>query len=110
MSVNTFTVAVKVGTGLVLKAIRSCIESAKRYSGVAGVHTMRHLMSDKDGIDEVNGTVDVYRLCPNEGDSIMVVNCGTHFELRHHSWNKPVPFGLTEQDVDDLRQGLIIWN
>jgi len=67
-------------------------------------------MSNKDGIDELTGTVDVYRLCPNEGDSIMVVNCGTHFELRHHSWNTTEPFGLTAQEVDDLRQGLITWN
>jgi hypothetical protein len=66
-------------------------------------------MSTKDGIDEATGTLDVYRLCPNEGDSIMVVNCGDHFELRHHSWSIE-PFGLSDKEVNDLRQGLITWN
>jgi hypothetical protein len=69
-------------------------------------------MSEKDGIDETTGKVDVYRLCPNPGDSIMVVNCGDHFELRHHSWsvNEEPPIFLTELDIELLKQGLITWN
>lgn len=66
-------------------------------------------MSDKDGIDEATGTVDVYSLCPNPGDSIMVVNCGSHFEVRHHHWEE-TPLNLTDKDVTNLRQGLITWN
>lgn len=63
----------------------------------------------KTGIDEKTGTLDVYRLCPEMGDSIMVVNCGTHFEVRHHHWEQQ-PFGLTELDIEYLKQGLITWN
>ena len=59
-------------------------------------------MSDKDGIDEETGTVDVYSLCPNQGDSITIINCGTHYEMRHRQW----VFGeieLTDKAVARLR-------
>ena len=65
-----------------------------------------------DGIDEKNGIVDVYKLLPKRGDSVMIVNCGTHFEVRHHSWDmddRPA-IELTEQDIELLKQGLITWN
>ena len=62
-----------------------------------------------DGIDEVSGTVDVYKLCPEPGDSIMIVNCGTHYEVRHHHW-EPQPMTLTPEDIELLKQGLITWN
>lgn len=61
------------------------------------------------GIDEKNGTVNVYELLPEPGDSLMIVNCGTHFEIRHHHWTTP-PLMLTDEDVDKLKQGLITWN
>ena len=63
----------------------------------------------KEGIDEDTGTVDVYKLCPNEGDSIMIVNCGDRFELRHHHWEVRA-FDLTQKDIEDLKTGRIIWN
>lgn len=63
----------------------------------------------KEGIDETEGTVNVYKLCPKPGDSIMVVNCGDHYEVRHHHWEQQA-FDLTAEDIEDLRQGRIIWN
>ena len=63
----------------------------------------------RDGIDEKTGTVDVYKLCPQQGDSIMIVNCGTHFEVRHHHWEQS-PLVLTEQDIEMLKRGQITWN
>lgn len=63
----------------------------------------------RNGIDEKTGTVNVHELCPEPGDSIMVVNCGSHYEVRHHHWDSR-PLGLTDEDIDDLKQGLIVWN
>lgn len=68
--------------------------------------TMRHM---SDGIDEKSGTVNVYKLLPEPGDSLMIVNCGTHFEIRHHHWSKP-PLALTDEDIEKLKQGSIVWN
>ena len=75
----------------------------------AGVHSMGAAPVSKQGIDEDTGTVDVYELCPNQGDSIMIVNCGSHFELRHHHWDQ-YPMVLTDQDIELMKQGLITWN
>jgi hypothetical protein len=66
-------------------------------------------MSSKDGIDEELGTVNVYQLCPEKGDSIMIINCGTHYEVRHQHWDSQ-PFVLTEQDIENLKEGRITWN
>lgn len=63
----------------------------------------------KDGIDEHTGTVNVYKLCPEAGDTIMIVNCGTHYEIRHQHWEQ-TPLGLTDQDIEFMKQGLIVWN
>ena len=65
-----------------------------------------------DGIDEENGIVDVYRLLPEQGDSVMIVNCGTHFEVRHHRWSvQQVPtMELTPHDIELLKQGRIRWH
>lgn len=63
----------------------------------------------RDGIDEKNGTVNVYELLPEPGDSVMIVNCGSHFEVRHHHWEKQ-PFHLTAEDIEKLKQGHITWN
>ena len=66
-------------------------------------------MDAADGIDKANGTVDVYKMCPEPGDSIMIVNCGTHFEVRHHHWVNS-PFSLTEEDIEDMKSNKIVWN
>ena len=65
-----------------------------------------------DGIDEETGLVDVYALLPEHGDSVMIVNCGDHFEMRKHCWSitgQP-PLILTDQDLTFLKQGRITWN
>lgn len=64
------------------------------------------------GIDEEAGTLDVYAMLPEPGDSVMIVNCGDHFEIRHHSWkpNGIPPLYLTEQDIERLKHGVIVWN
>lgn len=62
-----------------------------------------------DGIDQKTGKVNVYKLCPEMGDSIMIVNCGDHFEIRHHHW-EVAPLFLTEQEVELLKAGRITWN
>jgi len=62
-----------------------------------------------DGIDKEKGTLNLYELLPLAGDSLMVVNCGTHYEIRHHHWGLP-PLLLTNEDIDKLRAGAITWN
>lgn len=62
-----------------------------------------------EGIDERTGKIDVYKLCPEQGDSIMIINCGTHYEVRHQHFEH-APIYLTEQDIEYLKQGRIVWN
>lgn len=72
---------------------------------------LRHEMDDDhDPIDQEKGMVNVYKLLPEMGDSVLIVNCGTHFEVRHQ---KMLPVGqlcLTDEDIDNIRQGKIVWN
>ena len=63
----------------------------------------------RDGIDQETGTVNVYKLLPNPGDSLMIVNCGTHFEIRHHHW-EPQALTLTDEDIERLKAGTIVFN
>ena len=67
---------------------------------------MIHCMS---AIDEKTGTVNVYDLLPAHGDMIVITNCGDHFEIRHHHFTWP-PLLLTDEDIEQLRQGRITWN
>ena len=62
------------------------------------------------GNDEDEGTVNVYDACPNEGDSVMIVNCGDHFEIRHHSRSSSPEAKLTEDELKQLQQGSITWH
>lgn len=66
-------------------------------------------LSNKDGIDEMNGTVDVYKLCPKPGDSITVINCGTHYEVRHAHYEVR-PLYLTDEEIEALKAGTIVFN
>jgi hypothetical protein len=68
--------------------------------------------SDDDGIDRDKGIIDVYRLLPKRGDSLMIVNCGSHFEVRQRSWSqtREPPLLLTEEDFESMKQGTITWN
>jgi len=86
---------------IALDAQRSTIDHA-------GVHMMGGSPLS-NGIDEKTGVINVFKLCPEPGDSIMIVNCGTHFELRHQHW-EPVTLSLTEEELEGLRQGIITWN
>lgn len=67
-------------------------------------------MSKRSPIDQVTGDVNVYDLCPERGDSILIVNCGTHFEIRYHRWNLDQPAALTDEDIDDLKHGRVTWH
>lgn len=60
-------------------------------------------------IDEDTGDVNVYELLPNEGDTIIITNCGNHYEIKYHHWSVP-PLLLTEADIELLKQGRITWN
>ena len=61
------------------------------------------------GIDQKTGTINVYELLPRAGDSLVVTNCGSHFEIRHHHFETP-PLTLTDEDIARLSQGQIVWN
>jgi hypothetical protein len=76
---------------------------------LTGVHGIMTGAPVSQGIDQKTGTINVYELCPEVGDSIMVVNCGTHFEIRHHHWTVP-PLALTDDDIEDLKAGRVIWH
>ena len=70
---------------------------------------MREPALVSDGVDVKRGTVNVYELLPEQGDSLMIVNCGTHYEIRHHHWSVP-PLLLTDDDIERLKEGRITWN
>jgi hypothetical protein len=67
-------------------------------------------MSKRMPINQLTGDVNLYELCPEQGDSILVVNCGTHYEIRYHRWDLGHPAALTDQDIDDIRHGRITWH
>lgn len=67
-------------------------------------------MSNKPPIDQMTGDVNVYDLCPEKGDSILVVNCGTHFEIRYHRWQIGEPVALSDEDIEDMKHGRITWH
>ena len=67
---------------------------------------MIHYMS---GIDEKTGNLNVYDMLPEHGDTIVVTNRDSHFEISYHHWSAP-PLLLTEVDIERLKQGLITWN
>ena len=76
---------------------------------VQGCNNRKVRLVSTKGIDQKTGMVNVYELLPEQGDSIMIVNCGTHFELHHHHWEQP-PLVLTEEDSEAIRAGRVVWN
>ena len=64
-------------------------------------------MSSKP-IDPDTGLLNAYDLCPGEGDSMWVMNCGDHFEIRYYRVIGEA-LRLTEDDMDKLRRGEITW-
>lgn len=68
-------------------------------------------MSDEsDAINQQTGMVNVYKLLPNAGDSLLIVNCGTHFEVRHQTVPATPTLYLTEDDVQRIRDGTMVFN
>lgn len=70
---------------------------------MAGVRSAESVMSEKPQ------AVILQDMIPNEGDSIMIVNCGDYYEM-HSNSRTPHPLVLTETDIERLKQGLIVWN
>lgn len=66
---------------------------------------------DGEDIDD-EGMLNVWRMLRNQGDSVLVVHCGDHFELRCHRFEvQPYPpMHLTDDDIEHLKQGSIVWN
>lgn len=62
-----------------------------------------------DGIDQKSGTINVYILCPEPGDSVQVINMGTHYEVHHAHWEQQ-PLYLTTEDIEFLKAGKITWH
>lgn len=60
-------------------------------------------------IDNKAGTVNVYKLLPQPGDAIIITNCGTHFEIKHMHVDLP-PLYLTDEDIEILTQGRMVWH
>lgn len=58
------------------------------------------------GINEEDGIVEVFKVCPREGDSVLIVNCGDHFEVRQRSGDAI----LTDEDIRRLTQGQVTWH
>lgn len=62
-----------------------------------------------DTIDQKRGTINVRELLPEHGDSLVVTNCGTHYEVKHLNWTQP-PLSLTDDDIDALVSGKVVWH
>lgn len=60
-------------------------------------------------IETETDLVNVKRLAPSEGDAIVVVNCGTHYEIRYYQVVQPA-LELTEEDINNLMAGTICFN
>lgn len=84
---------------------------ALRYAMITmqGYRKERQRPVSDDPIDQKTGNVNVYMLCPEPGDSVMIVNCGTHYEVRQHSW-EPRPLYLTDEDIERIKHGEVTWH
>ena len=51
----------------------------------------------------------LHEVIPNEGDSIMIVNCGDHYEMHCHTWQPPA-LELTDADIEALKAGKVTFN
>lgn len=62
------------------------------------------------GYDEKTGRVNLYEMLPEPGDILVVQNCGDHFAIRHYNAYMAPPLLLTDEEIEKLRQGQIVWN
>ena len=63
-------------------------------------------------IDEDTGTVNVYRMLPQVGDSVLITNYGYFFQVQNSgpSYINQKALTLTSEDVDALREGRVTWH
>jgi len=62
------------------------------------------------GIDKETGTINVHELLPNLGDSLMIVNCGDHYEMRESHYELVPEIALTEEEIRCLQAGMVTWH
>lgn len=64
------------------------------------------------GVDPKKGIIDLHMLLPQPGDSVTIMNCGDHYELReqHVDWSIMPEVSLTEEDIERLKAGTINWH
>lgn len=77
---------------------------------VQGCTTMKERPLSGDEIDKKRGLINVYEMLPEKGDMITVVNCGSHYEIRHQHLGLQSGMYLTDEDIENLKQGSIVWN
>lgn len=78
------------------------------YVSCNGLQACDH-QAMSDGIDHKRKTIDLMAMLPNPGDSALIVNCGTHFEVRYAD-GAELPLLLTDDDIEALQQGRITWH
>jgi hypothetical protein len=81
-------------------------ENQRRRYGIL----RRQGCSEESDMDGKTQGICLQTAIPNEGDSIMIVNCGDHYEMHSHSWQQPSPLILTDEDIAALTAGKVTWN
>lgn len=57
-------------------------------------------------VDPDAGSLNLYELLPMQGDSMWVMNCGDHYEIRYYRVVGPA-LTLTADDIEALKNGEI---
>lgn len=52
--------------------------------------------------------IDLDEMIPEQGDTVTIINCGTHLEVVQHK--VCVGMELTEEDMQAIRSGEVTWN
>lgn len=60
--------------------------------------------------DAKRGRINLYEMLPEQGDILVVQNCGDHFSIQHYNVYATPPLFLTDEEIEKLRQGQIVWN
>lgn len=77
----------------------------------AGVQADQDMtMSNRD--DMKNGIINLQALLPQRGDSVVITNCGGHYEMveQRFDWDVVPEVALTEHDISCLKAGTINWH
>ena len=91
-----------------LAILADIMDSVSAGVPTLGLITPRMLMSK--GIDTETGTINVHELLPNLGDSLMIVNCGDHYEMRESRFEIVPEIALTEEEILHLQAGSVTWH